>query len=398
MSESPKSPSIRAVPLSRWLVGGLLLLAAIIGAGSSGFGGFLVVVGVSALVTGIVAVTKRRRTWAGIPSRSAAMLVTAVGLVVTLIGGGVYGAQNPKEQTPPLAAPTPSYTAPTAPTTHEPETDETPLDPETTVGADTEPSVVIGNASTTSTTAMALLETLPVKGRAPKTGYDRTAKFGTAWVDVDRNGCDTRNDILARDLTDTALSGRCKVLSGVLADPYTGKTINFLRGNTTSTLVQIDHVVALLDAWQKGAQQLTQAQRVAFANDPMNLFATDGPTNAQKGAGDAATWLPPNKTFRCEYVARQVSVKATYGLWITSSEKEQIARVLSDCDGQMAYTSAFTPPAPPPAAARDKAHPSPEVCCKNCTAVRAAGAAPIRAGQPGYGKHLDRDGDGVGCE
>jgi hypothetical protein len=252
-----------------------------------------------------------------------------------------------------------------------------------------------------------------VKGRAPKTGYDRAA-FGPAWTDTNRNGCDTRNDILARDLTDTALSGPCKVLSGVLADPYTGKTINFLRGNTTSTLVQIDHVVALLDAWQKGAQQLTQAQRIAFANDPMNLFATDGPTNSQKGAGDAATWLPSNKTFRCEYVARQVSVKATYGLWVTSSEKEEIARVLSACDGQMAYTSTFTPPAPvespPPVVAQPApaqptapppaapAPPSTEVYYKNCTAVRAAGAAPIHADQPGYGKHLDRDGDGVGCE
>ncbi|MCP9000666.1 HNH endonuclease family protein [Pseudarthrobacter sp. RMG13] len=182
-------------------------------------------------------------------------------------------------------------------------------------------------------TARAQLETIPVKGRAPKTGYTRE-EFGPAWTDFDRNGCDTRNDILARDLDgETFKPGtqNCVVATGTLADKYTGTTINFVRGNTTSSTVQIDHVVALSDAWQKGAQQLSAEQRRQLANDPLNLMAADGPTNSAKGDKDAATWLPPNKAFRCEYVARQTAVKANYSLWITQAERDAIAGILAAC-------------------------------------------------------------------
>ena len=144
-------------------------------------------------------------------------------------------------------------------------------------------------------TAVTTLATLTIKGRAPRTGYDRDL-FGQAWADVDRNGCDTRNDILRRDLTRYTLKAGthgCLVLKGTLNDPYTGTTISFVRGQGTSNAVQIDHVVALSDAWQKGAQQWSQTRRTAFANDPLNLLAVDGPTNLRKGDGDAATWLPP---------------------------------------------------------------------------------------------------------
>jgi hypothetical protein len=203
-----------------------------------------------------------------------------------------------------------------------------------------------GGSGSSALTAAGLLETLPVKGRAPKTGYDRVEQFGTAWLDVDRNGCDTRNDILSRDLVDVVRSGSCKVLSGSLADPYTGSSIDFVRGNTTSLAVQIDHVVSLMDAWQSGAQQLDHEQRVAIANDPLNLMSVDGSANAQKGASNAASWLPPNKAFRCDYAARQISVKAAYGLWVTNSEKSALARVLSACPGEPALASALAVPAP----------------------------------------------------
>jgi hypothetical protein len=275
--------------------------------------------------------------------------------------------------------------------------------------------------------ALAALATLPVKGRAPKTGYSRD-QFGPAWADVDHNGCDTRNDVLRRDLRSVALkpgTHDCVVLSGVLNDPYTAATINFLRGNTTSTAVQIDHVVALSDAWQKGAQQLSPERRLSFANDPLNLLAVDGPANQSKSDGDAATWLPPNKSFRCTYVARQISVKSSYGLWVTQAEHDAMARVLADCPDTVAPANqtatapaqAAQQPAPaqqaaqqaapvqqPAAPAQVQVAPAPApppaagVYYANCTAVRAAGAAPIRAGQPGYSSKLDRDGDGVGCE
>lgn len=182
--------------------------------------------------------------------------------------------------------------------------------------------------------ALVQLETIPVKGRAPKTGYTRD-EFGPAWADVDHNGCDTRNDILARDLIDKTFkagSNNCVVASGTLADKYTGRTITFVRGQDTSSKVQIDHVVPLSDAWQKGAQQLSDERRMELANDPMNLMAVDGPTNAAKGDSDAATWLPPNKAFRCEYVARQTSVKAKYRLWVTQAEHDAIVGILEICN------------------------------------------------------------------
>jgi hypothetical protein len=181
--------------------------------------------------------------------------------------------------------------------------------------------------------AVQSLATIPVKGRAPKTGYSRE-EFGPAWADVDHNGCDTRNDILARDLTGETFkpdTGNCVVATGTLADKYTGTTIHFVRGNTTSSAVQIDHIVALSDAWQKGAQQLSPEQRRQLANDPLNLMAADGPTNGAKGDSDAATWQPPNRAFRCEYAARQTAVKAKYQLWVTQAEHDAIADILAAC-------------------------------------------------------------------
>lgn len=177
------------------------------------------------------------------------------------------------------------------------------------------------------------LASLPVKGRAPKTGYDRD-NFGSGWTDVDRNGCDTRNDILARDLAGPEFkpgTHDCVVLTGTLFDPYTAEQIEFRRGQGTSDDVQIDHIVALSDAWQKGAQQLTEDEREAFANDPLNLLAVDGPTNGQKGDSDAATWLPPDRDAWCGYVARQVAVKADYRLWVTAAERDAMERVIDTC-------------------------------------------------------------------
>jgi hypothetical protein len=182
--------------------------------------------------------------------------------------------------------------------------------------------------------AAKVLAKLQVKGRAPKTGYSRSL-FSDGWGDI--GYCDTRNYILKRDLRSiTWRSGEnCIVATGVLQDPYTGATINFVRGVRTSLAVQIDHIVAVSDAWQKGAQQMTPANRYNFYNDPLNLLAVDGPTNESKGDGDAATWLPPNKSFRCTYVSRQIAVKAKYKLWVTSAEKDAMSRVLSSCPKQL---------------------------------------------------------------
>lgn len=183
--------------------------------------------------------------------------------------------------------------------------------------------------SETAQSTLTLLNKLAVKGRAPKTGYARS-QFGAGWREV--GGCDTRNIILARDLSDEKVGKDCKVTSGTLHDPYTGRTILFKRGSGSSSAVQIDHVVALSDAWQKGAQLLSYVQRESLANDPLNLLAVDGPANQQKSDGDAATWLPPDKSFRCQYVTRQVKVKTKYHLWVTATEKEVIGRIIARCN------------------------------------------------------------------
>ena len=188
---------------------------------------------------------------------------------------------------------------------------------------------------------LSIIEAQVTKGRAAKTGYTR-AQFGQTWADVDRNGCDTRNDILKRDLTAEVFKEKtreCVVLSGRLIDPFSGETINFVRGNVSSMEVQIDHVVALSNAWQTGAFKLTIKERTAFANDPMNLMAVKGRLNSQKGDGDAATWLPPLKSFRCDYVARQIAVKLKYKLWFTAPEKEAMVRILKSCPEKALPTS-----------------------------------------------------------
>jgi hypothetical protein len=180
--------------------------------------------------------------------------------------------------------------------------------------------------------ALAALNNLEVKGRAPKTGYARS-QF-PHWSDPDRNGCDARNDTLKRDLTNITYkvgTRDCKVIAGQLLDPFSGKVITF---SATKVVIDIDHVVALSNAWQTGAAYFDKNKRSQIANDPLNLLAVDSKLNRQKGDGDAATWLPPSKEFRCEYVARQVAVKAKYGLWVTKPEKVAIDKILSTCVGQ----------------------------------------------------------------
>jgi hypothetical protein len=351
------------------------------------------------------------------------IVATAI-LATTACGGAVSATQQPTSGIQ-ISAPTavPETASPTAGAVPNP----APLSSETAPASEPTAAAAVNAQPPFAIKALDLLATLPVKGRAPKTGYDR-AEFGQAWADTDRNGCDTRNDILARDLTAKTLkpgTRSCVVLSGALDDPYTARNIAFQRGRSTSSAVQIDHVVALSDAWQKGAQQLSEAQRTAFANDPLNLLAVSGPANQKKGDGDAATWLPSNKSYRCAYVARQISVKAAYKLWVTRAEHDAMAKVLAKCDGTLARTNNNAPAtkaaAPPsdtqagkaaqasgqqgagpavvrvaPAPARTVAPTAPYYA--NCSAVRAAGAAPIFAGQPGYSGKLDRDGDGVGCE
>ncbi|GAA2524866.1 HNH endonuclease family protein [Rarobacter incanus] len=212
-----------------------------------------------------------------------------------------------------------------------------PAPPTTADGADDTVIDVRGPA------ALALAQ-LATRGRAARTGYDRDS-FKFRQFDFDRNGCDARNDVLRRDLNDVVIAQGtqgCLVLRGALPDPYSGKSIHFVYGADTSAAVQIDHVVALSDAWQKGAQAWGATKRHRFANDPLNLLAVDGPLNTAKGDDDASGWLPPNKKYRCAYVARQIAVKYSYGLWVTAAERSSMQRVLATCPGQQLPTDVTT--------------------------------------------------------
>jgi hypothetical protein len=282
-----------------------------------------------------------------------------------------------------------------------------------TAHRDPEPTTSIAAAATprgSRRSAQAALDALPVKGRAPKTGYSRE-QFGDGWATV--AGCDMRDRILRRDLRGKvfATGGRCEVLRGRLDDPYTATAVRFVRGGAPD--VDIDHVVALGDAWQKGAQQWSAARRKRFANDPLNLLAVDADTNRAKGDGDAATWLPPNRRFRCDYVARQVAVKRRYAAWVTRAEHDAIARVLARCPGQTlpragrvrlpsgAIRPGAMAPAPVPhPPSRERSPPGSGRVFRNCAAVRAAGLAPLRRGTKDYAANpgFDRDQDGLACE
>lgn len=172
----------------------------------------------------------------------------------------------------------------------------------------------------------------PANERAPE--YRRT-EFGEPWADVDNNGCNTRNDILGRDLTQVtylkAKTPNCVVDTGVLEDPYTGQRINFKRGPQSSEDIQIDHVVALADAWRSGAHTWDIAKRTQFANDPDNLLAVAGVINEDKGRKTAEHWLPPFEKYKCAYVARQIQVKAKWGLSVTETERGAMIHVLANC-------------------------------------------------------------------
>lgn len=310
----------------------------------------------------------------------------------------------------------------------------TPLPPE---DPSEEPTVEPSDDTTTDAadgTALAALAALEVKGRAPMTGYDR-AMFGQEWSDAarvpefGRNGCDTRNDLLARDLQrETVESNGCVVTQGVLAyEPYTGaRNVYFDKHDGLyETDFDVDHLVSLSNAWVTGAQFWAPEKREELANTPINLLLTDPSQNRSKGDGDFATWQPPNKAFRCSLAARQIRVKAAFGLWITPPEKAAFERVLATCpdepldqpEVQAGYTVTAEQAQQAALAAGAAATPSPtstptptqvptkaptqspaNVYYENCDAARAAGAAPVRTGDPGYGSHLDRDGDGVACE
>jgi Protein of unknown function (DUF1524)/Excalibur calcium-binding domain/Protein of unknown function (DUF2510) len=387
-----------------WIGWGGLVVSALLGLASAGLGGLFSSTGVYVLAVAVVALVRGHVDWARIRGRAGAGVALGAAITLFIVGGATATPTEP----PPVAgssepsAPAPSAATPTSSTSTSPRPTPTPTPSPTT----TTPSPQTARKGT----ALGAVAALQVKGRAPMTGYARD-EFGPAWNDVDRNGCDTRNDVLRRDLKDFTLkagTNGCLVLSGTLVSPYSADTLEFVRGTTTSSAVQVDHVVALSDAWQKGAQRLSLSSRTAFANDPLNLLAVDRATNSAKGDGDAATWLPPNKGYRCAYVARQVAVKLKYHLWATAAERDAIVRILQTCPAQELPSSKPIPlgggrvvtvaPKPePPQPTKTTSTLDPRF--GTCGEANDAGYGPYVSGKdPEYDWYRDRDHDGIVCE
>ncbi|QWC83925.1 DUF1524 domain-containing protein [Nocardioidaceae bacterium] len=246
--------------------------------------------------------------------------------------------------------------------------------------------------SRTDGAAAAALGDLPVQRHASPTDYDRDA-FGQPWLDADRNGCDTRNDILGEQLDDPTFkpgTRDCKVLTGLLEDPYTGAPIAFDDADGDGSGIDVDHVVALGNAWVTGAAGRDASELAALANDPLNLLAVDAGANRSKGDGDAATWLPPRRSVRCAYVARQVAVKTKYALWVTAAERMAIARVLDGCPGRALPVDSGAPTSVPFLAG--------DADDSSCADLAARGLTPVQRGEDAYAPALDGDGDGIACE
>lgn len=173
-----------------------------------------------------------------------------------------------------------------------------------------------------------------------RSGDYRRDAFGDAWDDDNdapggRNGCDTRNDILERDLVEKTYTDikRCPqaVATGTLRDPYTNAVIAFTRGNQVGASVQIDHLVPLAFAWDMGARDWTEATRLRFANDPANLLAVDGPTNQDKGDSEPAAWMPPNAAFHCQYAVQFAEVLRGYALSIDEASAAVLREGAASC-------------------------------------------------------------------
>ena len=178
-----------------------------------------------------------------------------------------------------------------------------------------------------------------VSDRMRGNDYRRSA-FGQAWDDQTaapggRNGCDTRNDILRRDLVDTTTvaTTRCPqaVGTGTLRDPYTNATVSFVRGNRVGASVQIDHIVPLAYAWDMGARDWTDAMRSRFANDPANLIAVAGQVNQDKGDQPPGAWMPPNDAFWCQYAVQFIEVLRGYRLAVDEGSAQRLRRAATSC-------------------------------------------------------------------
>lgn len=225
------------------------------------------------------------------------------------------------------------------------------------------------------------------------------------WSDIDGNGCDGRQDaLIAWSVVPATVNraGTCKVITGSWVSPYDGVTTS-VPGD-----FDVDHLVPLENAFRSGGWRWDSTRRRAFANDPDELVVSSATSNRTKGSDPPDQWRPPNRDSWCAYATGWLAVKVTWGLTATTSERDALGQMLDTCGpsgpvwpgigtiisgGGSPVGSTDAPATPPPSGSGGG-----DVYYANCSAARAAGAAPIRSGQPGYRSGLDGDKDGVACE
>jgi hypothetical protein len=171
------------------------------------------------------------------------------------------------------------------------------------------------------------LERLRIRAEGSGSGYERD-RFGTRWKDTDRNGCDQRNDVLARDLREVRKRGGCVVIAGTLDDPYSGKRVTFAKSDADE--VQIDHVYPLALAWRMGASGWDEQRRERFANDHDNLLAVWGVPNRQKSDKGPGEWKP-QKSYQCAYAGKYVAIAKEYALPIAQGDRTALRDFLGRC-------------------------------------------------------------------
>ncbi|WP_322786075.1 hypothetical protein [Intrasporangium oryzae] len=178
---NPTKPDIARLGPAGWLGWGGLVLTALLGAASSGVGGFFGMAATYVLSVGIIALVRGHVHWAHLRGRAAGGVALGAAFALFMVAAATAGPTPPA---PVTTADASSSTIPTPTTTSAPSTTAT----NTTTAPAATTSTVSQDAA--DGTALAALAQLPIKGRAPKTGYTR-AEFGQAWADVNRNGCDT---------------------------------------------------------------------------------------------------------------------------------------------------------------------------------------------------------------
>lgn len=250
--------------------------------------------------------------------------------------------------------------------------------------------------------ALTVLRSLKT-GPRQVSGYDRSYFPHWIWI----GSCNTRGLVLKRDSeVPTTTRGACTVETGRWRSYYDGLVL------TQAREIDIDHMVPLAEAWRSGANTWTTPTRESFANDlgyRWSLIPVSASSNRSKSDGDPASWIP-KKTYQCRYAKNWVTVKYRWSLSVDQSERNALTRLIQACaDPSIKVPTKATIRHGSTNSSSSKAGNNrhqgqsqlkreSSVHYRTCADARRAGAAPLRRGDPGYSRHLDRDNDGIACE